>query len=64
MFYDLYFEKYNKTKLALNSSQNFKAMVLHIREFFPSFLHPLFPMRAQSELFIYLFIELSLKNKI
>ena len=64
MFYDLYFEKYNKTKLALNSSQNFKAMVLHIREFFPSFLHPLFLMWAQSELFIYLFIELSLKNKI
>ena len=34
--------------MALNSSQNFKAMAQHLIKVFPSLLHPLSPMWVQS----------------
>ena len=40
-----------KTKLALNSSQNFKAKVELLMKVFPSVLHPLCPMWVQSGTF-------------
>ena len=59
-FIQLSLDKYNKTKLALNSSQNFKAMVQHLIKVFPSFLDPLCLMWVQSGTFICSIIVLNL----
>ena len=56
IFIQLQLENNNRTKFALNSSQNFKTTVQHLIKVFPSFLHPLCPMWVQGGTFICPFI--------